>query len=227
MYQYLLESAEQDTIGDYISPLPGVMEHLNELAQQQDSVMCGLVTGNVEGIARLKMKAVGIYDTGALAEPCDTQRVWEGTQEIAFLGGFGSDFCSGNIVDLDRNHLDRGEQIAIATQRCQRQLAKLPLSLEDATTATITQPTTSLKRVVHVGDAPADVLAAKALSQRILLGSEGFDDDLCVGMVAVATGSYPAEQLRELAGPPVPGRWEPVVLEKGMSDPNFLAACGL
>jgi phosphoglycolate phosphatase-like HAD superfamily hydrolase len=216
MYQYMLEA---DDIGQYISPLPGVMEHLNELAIQKDSVMCGLVTGNVEGIARLKMKTVGIYDTGALAEPCETQRIWEGTQHLAFLGGFGSDFCSGNIVDLDRNYLDRGEQIAIAVQRCQRQLAKQE-------TDSNRQPTV-LKRVVHVGDAPADVLAAKALSEQKFINNDDMGDDLCVGMVAVATGSYPAEQLRALAGPPIPGKWEPVILEKGMGDANFLEACGI
>jgi phosphoglycolate phosphatase-like HAD superfamily hydrolase len=215
MYQYMLE-LEEEEIARYISPLPGVMEHLTTLASEhQDSVMCGLVTGNVEGIARLKMKAVGIYDTGALAEPCMTQKVWEGTQDISFLGGFGSDFCSGDITDLDRNHLDRGEQIAIAARRCQRQLERRNGNAPP-----------SLTRVVHVGDAPADVLAAKALSEG-LLTTKIPSDDLCVRMVAVATGSYPAEELRELAGDPVPGRWEPVILEKGMGDPEFLKACGL
>ena len=213
MYRYLL-ALEEGEIGRYISPLPGVIENLEKLASKEykDSVMCGLVTGNVEGIARLKMKTVGVYDTGALAEPCETQKLWEGTQHISFLGGFGSDFCSGDITSLDRNHLDRGEQIAIAAQRCQRQLER-------------SNAPRSLTRVVHVGDAPADVLAAKALSQGLLENET--PDELCVGMVAVATGSYPAEQLRELAGDPIPGQWEPVVLEQGMGDPSFLKACGL
>jgi hypothetical protein len=79
-----------------------------------------------------------------------------------------------------------------------------------------------------VGDAPADVLAAKSFSEQ-LRNTENQDDNitLCVGMVAVATGSYSAEELRELAGTPIPGTWEPVVLERGMSDPDFLKACGL
>ncbi|KAG7371282.1 haloacid dehalogenase-like hydrolase [Nitzschia inconspicua] len=222
MYEFMLSQSKEDatSIGKYISPLPGVMEHLTELANRKDSVMCGLVTGNVEGIARLKMKTVGIYETGVLAEACETQRIWDGTQDIAFLGGFGSDFCSGNIVDLDRNHLDRGEQIAIAVQRCQRQLAK-----RHSGTNNNNDPPSLLKRVVHVGDAPADVLAAKALSERTLQNQ--VDDELCVGMVAVATGSYPADLLQELAGSPIPGKWEPVVLEQGMGDPMFLKACGL
>ena len=77
-------------------------------------------------------------------------------------------------------------------------------------------------RVVHVGDAPADVLAARACAERGLLGA-----GVCVGMVGCATGSYTAAQLRQLAGSAVPGSWEPVVLEKGMGDPGFLAACGI
>jgi hypothetical protein len=81
-----------------------------------------------------------------------------------------------------------------------------------------------LKRVVHVGDAPSDVLAAKWFSEEQTKQNE---DQLCVGMVAVATGSYSAEELRELAGETIPGVWEPVVLEKGMGDPKFLEACGL
>jgi hypothetical protein len=47
-------------IADGISPLPGVMETLSVSATMKDQVACGLVTGNVEGIARRKMKAVGI-----------------------------------------------------------------------------------------------------------------------------------------------------------------------
>ena len=72
-----------------------------------------------------------------------------------------------------------------------------------------------------MGDAPADVLAAKWFSE------VKKDDDLCVGMVAVATGSYSAENLRELAGEPVPGKWEPIVLEDGMANTGFLKACGI
>jgi hypothetical protein len=118
MYQYICE-LDQEEIGRYISPLPGVIEQLQVLSNLKDSVMCGLVTGNVEGIARKKMKAVGIYDTNALSPPCASQKTWKGTEDIAFLGGFGSDYCSGNIDDLQYNHLDRGQQIAIAAKRCQ------------------------------------------------------------------------------------------------------------
>lgn len=205
MYNYI-QTCSNDDICEHLNPLPGVLDHLQTLATLKDRVVCGLVTGNVEGIARRKMNAVGIFQTGALAAPCNTQKRWPGTEDLAFLGGFGSDYCSGDIDDLDRNHLDRAEQIAIATQRCKNLL----------------QEHQQLKRVVHVGDAPADVLAAKAFSQR-----QDRDPDVVVGMVAVATGSYQAEELRELAGQPIPGTWEPVVLEKGMGDPSFLQACGI
>lgn len=221
MYEYI-NKMDDEEISEHISPLPGVIGHLETLSKMQNEVYCGLVTGNVEGIARRKMRAVGIWDTGALSSPCPTQKRWSGTEDIAFLGGFGSDYCSGNIDDLDRNFLDRSEQIAIATKRCQNKLQTNENNNNNKKTTTTSTSATVLKRVVHVGDAPADVLAAKAYSE-----NTSKDDSICVGMVAVATGSYSAEELQELAGEPVPGKWEPVILEKGMEDPQFLKACGL
>lgn len=206
MYEYI-SGLEDGEIATGIFTLPGVIDQLETLAKMKDRVACGLVTGNVEGIARRKMKAVGVWQTGALAAPAKDQinQRWFGTDDFGFLGGFGSDYCSGNIDDAERNYLDRSEQIAIATRRCEESL----LSSEKR-----------LERVVHVGDAPADVLAAKIFSQR--------DDlNLCVGCVAVATGSYGADELKKLAGEPIPGRWEPVTLEEGMADQNFLEACGV
>lgn len=204
MFDYI-SSCSDEEISKHISPLPGVIDQLELLAEMKDQVMCGLVTGNVEGIARQKMKAVGVFDTTALSPPCPSQRKWSGTEEFSFLGGFGSDYCSGDIENMERNHLDRGEQISIATKRCQNVLSN----------------DKELRRVVHVGDAPADVLAAKWFSSVIA------DDNICVGMVAVATGSYSGSELRELAGDPIPGKWEPVILEEGMADGDFLSACGL
>ena len=204
MYDYI-HKLDNEEIAAHIAPLPGVIENLTKLSKMQDRVLCGLVTGNVEGIARRKMEAVGVWATEALSPPCETQKAWSGTEHLGFLGGFGSDFCSGDIDDLTRNYLDRGEQIAIAARRCQNKLGQ----------------DTKLKRVVHVGDAPSDVLAAKSFSE------QNSDSDLCVGMIAVATGSYEADELKELAGDRIPGKWEPVVLEKGMADPTFLTACGL
>jgi hypothetical protein len=66
---------------------------------------------------------------------------------------------------------------------------------------------------IIVGNAPADVLAAKCFCKTT-------EDNVVVGMVTVATGSYSAHELQDLAGGPVPGKWEPVVLERGMVNSN-------
>jgi hypothetical protein len=64
---------------------------------------------------------------------------------------------------------------------------------EDGSSPSSTTP--SLRKIIHVGDAPADILAAKSYvdNPRKLAG-------LCVGVVGVATGSYSAEELRDLCG---------------------------
>jgi len=205
MYQFI-SNMDDEEVTKGISILPGVLDVLSILATRRDSIACGLVTGNVEGIARRKMKAVGVTAINALAPPSKEQleRKWPGVDHLGFLGGFGSDYCSGNIDNDERNYLDRAEQISIAVRRCQN------IHLDRGG---------KLNRVVHVGDAPADVLAAKAYSRVA-------PDGICVGFVGVATGSYPADLLEELAGKPCRGRWEPVILEKGMADPTFLSACG-
>ena len=76
---------------------------------------------------------------------------------------------------------------------------------------------------MHVGDAPADVLAAKHCADAHLLGG-----GVVVGCVGVATGSYSAAELRALCGEARAGSWEPVTLERGIADfEGFLAGCGL
>ena len=99
MYEYVAALSDAE-VADGIDPLPGVIDTLRTLAsdEMKERVACGLVTGNVEGIARIKMRAVGVLATGALAAPAAEQR-WEGEDASAFLGGFGSDFCSGDIDD--------------------------------------------------------------------------------------------------------------------------------
>lgn len=225
---------DDEEIARGIQPLPGVLETLKILASLRKSqssslssssssspnVICGLVTGNVEGVARRKMRATGILATGALAPPASDQlaKSWTGSDssEIAFLGGFGSDFCSGDIDDMERNHLDRAQQIAICADRCRA------LLLENNQ-----RDKPLLKRVVHVGDAPADVLAAKAYSEQ-LRESEAETAAVYVGMVAVATGKYSVQELADAAGENVPGKWECVILKNGMADPPaFLRACGV
>ena len=54
---------------DLTGRAPGVLSTLRDLAtaEMRERAACGLVTGNVEGIARKKMRAVGVYATGARA----------------------------------------------------------------------------------------------------------------------------------------------------------------
>lgn len=116
MYRFVSQCSNNE-VATGITPLSGVITTLETLAAEyvDKGVACGLVTGNVEGIARRKIHALGIYDTGALTKLQQPQghRKWDGAEHIRFLGGFGLDFCSGDIYNLDRNYLDRGEQIAI------------------------------------------------------------------------------------------------------------------
>ena len=203
MYQYIRRLSDEQ-VADGIEALPGVVSTLQQLNMIRNkypkNILCGLVTGNVEGIARKKMRATGILATGALYTlPEDTQ--WPGEEKTAFLGGFGSDFCSGDIDDLSRLYKDRAEQIAIATKK-----ARALLSADQ-----------KLVRVVHVGDAPNDVLAAKYCSESGLCG-----DGVTIGCIGVATGKFSASVLEEHAGEARPGAWEPIVLESGMNDPKFI-----
>jgi hypothetical protein len=75
-------------------------------------------------------------------------------------------------------------------------------------------------RVVHCGDAPGDVLAAKYCMEH-----NKFDDGVAVSCIAVATGRFSAEHLSSLFGDSQHGKWEPMVLEKGLADPSFIDAC--
>ena len=80
------------------------------------------------------MRACGILATNCLSPKADDQD-WEGEDDSAFLGGFGSDFCSGDIDDMSRIYKDRGEQIAIAYRRA----------------CTLLSPNQKIVRVVHIG----------------------------------------------------------------------------
>ena len=138
MYQYVM-GHDDDAITEHIQPRPGVLDHLRMLSNMQKSsedVFCGLVTGNVEGIARRKMQAVGVLDPEALSPPCPASQLqkWPETADLAFLGGFGSDCCGKDLNNLDRNYLDRAEQIAICARRC-RNVMKSSQSSDDGATA--------------------------------------------------------------------------------------------
>ena len=56
MYEYF-SNFDDDEVIRGIEPLPGVLNTLSELGSEKykDNLLCGLVTGNVEGIARKKM----------------------------------------------------------------------------------------------------------------------------------------------------------------------------
>lgn len=219
MFQYVA-AREDKEVGASVEALPGVLEKLRQLAHRTGDIKCGLVTGNVEGIARKKMRATGITQTRALAPRAASQKskVWSGmdTEEDCFLGGFGSDFCSGDTVDQSRMYIDRGEQILICVQRCMDML----------------QADEHLVRIVHVGDAPADARAAKWCAvhglERVLgpqwassINAERID----MKFVGVGTGKFAVEELVEAAGDAIAGKFEVVVLEKGIADPDFISHC--
>ena len=219
MYNFV-SKCNDDEVSKGIAPLPGVLDTLTTLASKytnnnENNVACGLVTGNVEGIARRKMSALGIHNTNAFTPLLQPQggRVWDGAEAIRFLGGFGSDYCSGSIDNPDRNYLDRGEQIAICVQRC------LDLSKSSSKDGT-----PLLDKVIHVGDAPADILAAKSY-----VNHPNKPPGLTVSCVGVSTGTYSSHELTKLCGERAVNR-EPIVLEEGQGVGNeevFLKACGL
>ena len=204
MYDYIAKMSDADMCRG-IEALPGVVDTLKKFSDDKIKrhVLCGLVTGNVEGIARKKMRAVGILATGALS-PKSKDQDWDGENDAAFLGGFGSDYCSGDIEDYSRNYKDRGEQIIIAYNRAKSMLG----------------PDQEIVRVVHVGDAPADVLAAKYCAEE-----RKFGEHVTTSCIAVATGKFAANELSSLFCDPIPGVWEPYVLEKGIADPSFIEKC--
>ncbi|KAG1680552.1 hypothetical protein FOA52_014999 [Chlamydomonas sp. UWO 241] len=116
---FMNASAEDMAAG--IEILPGVKDTL-EAIKAAGALSC-LVTGNLEPIGWAKMTALGI-------EPLfDHPR----------FGGFGSDFCSGNVEESWR---DRAEFVRTAEKKC--------LALH---------PGATLRRF-HVGDTPMDILAA-------------------------------------------------------------------
>eukprot|EP00884_Botryococcus_braunii_P007905 jgi/Botrbrau1/17115/Bobra.0157s0017.1 len=101
--------------------LPGVVPLLQAL-QERPQVKTGLVTGNLQQIGWDKMEALGIISH--FSDPR--------------IGGFGSDFCSGNTVDTWR---DRAELIRIAASLCKDKHGEA-------------------SRKFHIGDTPMDVMAA-------------------------------------------------------------------
>lgn len=207
MFEYFGSLSDQAVCDDLV-PLPGVIDTLSRMVSDtslSDCFMCGLVTGNVEGIARKKMRACGIYNTGIFSKPAaDQVTVWSGVEECPILGGFGSDHCSNIIDDTSYLYKDRGEQIAVCYRRA----------------CTLLKPGQKITRVIHVGDAPADILAAKWCYEM-----NRFGEGVTAGCIGVATGKYTVDELTSLMGEKVEGKWEPVVLKDGLNDPKFVEYC--
>ncbi|KAG0608234.1 hypothetical protein M758_8G090100 [Ceratodon purpureus] len=86
MVEYAMQHASE--VGEGLEVLPGVRELLEVLSRQEE-VIIGLVTGNLEDIAWLKMEGLGIRQFFSIPN----------------FGGFGSD------------HSDRGELVRIAAAR--------------------------------------------------------------------------------------------------------------
>ena len=204
MYEFYSSHSDEDAI-EGTNVLPGVIEKLMILANERKNgkLMVGLVTGNVEGIARKKMRATKIYDTGIFTCKAADQH-FDGENHHTFLGGFGSDYCSFDIDDKSRLYKDRAEQIHIAYQRS---LSLLSMNQE-------------ISRIIHVGDAPSDVLAIKHLYDEKKL-----PPTVCISCIAVATGKYSSNELHSLIGDPVQNKWDPHVLEKGIADDRFIDIC--
>lgn len=78
-------------IGEGLEVLPGV-ESLLQALSSMDDVVIGLVTGNLEDIAWMKMEGLGI----------------EKYFSVPHIGGFGSD------------HIDRGHLVKIAAERAEK-----------------------------------------------------------------------------------------------------------
>jgi len=218
MFAYVA-AREDDEVRATVEVLPGVLDVFRTLASRTAHLKCGLVTGNVEGIARKKMRACGITQTKALApRAADQTKFWDGlnSAEYSFLGGFGSDFCSGDTNDATRMHIDRGEQILICVQRCMGML----------------QADEQLVKIVHVGDAPADAQAARWVATqglpRIFSAVNSTPDTVNVSMkfLGVGTGKFTMSELVTAAGDGIEGGvFEVAVLAEGLADPSFLAHC--
>eukprot|EP00892_Ulva_mutabilis_P003181 jgi/Ulvmu1/12864/UM098_0049.1 len=125
MKRVMLEyyTARKERAGDGLQLLPGVKDLMQKL-NRLPNVRTALVTGNLEAIGWSKMEALGILDL--FSQPR--------------FGGFGSDFCSGDTVEMWR---DRAEMIRIAQKKCSSNGEKVEAAF-------------------HVGDTPFDVLAAQA-----------------------------------------------------------------
>lgn len=136
MVEYGLSDQGKEEAGEGLSVLQGV-EVLMKNLQNRSHVASGLVTGNLEDIAWLKMQALGLKPYFSTPH----------------FGGFGSD------------HIERGELVKIAARRAAPLVEFGSFGLR-----------------IHVGDTPADILAAGQGGARA---------------IGVCTGAFSRLQLEE------------------------------
>ena len=136
------ESHEEDaSLG--LELLPGVERLLEALSKREDVIVC-LVTGNLEPVARGKMRQLGVWRY--FTPPPSSTRA-----EIPFLGGFGSD------------HTQRDELVRLARDRVLRAFdLKDAVPLEGFEGFETKKNARFLRDRVHFGDTPNDVKAAAA-----------------------------------------------------------------
>lgn len=138
MVNYFESHEEDASLG--LELLPGVERLLEQLSKREDVIVC-LVTGNLEPVARGKMKQLGVWKY--FTPPPASKKT-----EIPFLGGYGSD------------HTQRDELVRLARHRVLRAFdLKEPSALEAFEK---TKPARVLRDCVHFGDTPNDVEAAAA-----------------------------------------------------------------
>ena len=136
MVEYFESHEEDASLGFEL--LPGVERLLEALSKRKDVIVC-LVTGNLEPVARGKMRNLGVWRYFT-PPPASTRA------EIPFLGGFGSD------------HTQRDELVRLARDRV---LRAFDLKDNKALEAFETNARV-LRDCVHFGDTPNDVKAAAA-----------------------------------------------------------------
>lgn len=136
MVEYFESHEEDASLG--LELLPGVERLLEALSKRKDVIVC-LVTGNLEPVARGKMRQLGVWRYFT-PPPASTRA------EIPILGGFGSD------------HTQRDELVRLARDRV---LRAFDLKDNKALEAFETNARV-LRDCVHFGDTPNDVKAAAA-----------------------------------------------------------------
>jgi phosphoglycolate phosphatase-like HAD superfamily hydrolase len=99
---YLRElSAEFARPGSRTTVLPGILALLEELHARADDVLLGLLTGNIEAGATLKLRSAGIHNTfriGAFGSDCERR---DGLPPVAVArarAAVGIEFARGDIV---------------------------------------------------------------------------------------------------------------------------------